>query len=103
MSRWKQGDTLPNMVIDCFDDSRSRPDLSDAQEITLLVHKNGALAWQRDVTASGNASGTVDVELQPADVATPGTYHVKVRVVWADGRRQHYPAADQWLTMTVTR
>ena len=100
MSRWKQGDTLPDMVIDLFDAARARPDLTQATEIRIFVRRNGVPVWDRVV--DGDENGVVTVPLQEADVATPGSYHAKIRVLWPEGR-QHYPPADGWLPFTVTR
>lgn len=101
MSQWKQGDTLPDMTIDCFDDSRNRPDLSDAQEVRVIVSRGGNTVWERVV--DGDANGVVTVPLQPSDTATPGTFFVKAKVTTSEGKTQHYPPADRYLTMTVTR
>lgn len=101
MSQWKQGDTKPDMVIDCFDGSGQRADLTAATLVKVIVTQRGVVQWEREV--SGDANGTVVVELTPTDTAVPGTYYVKVYALWADGSRQHYPPADQYMTMTVTR
>lgn len=101
MSRWKQGDTKPDMVIDCFDgDGRPAP-LNTATVLKIIVRHMGALKWERAVT--GNAQGQIVMPLQNTDTADPGTYKVKVYAEWPDGKRQHYPPADEYLTMTVTR
>lgn len=100
MSRWKQGDTAPDLIIDCFDDSRNKANLEDAQEVQVLVTKKGVLQWQRVV--SGDANGVVTVPLQASDTATPGTYFAKVKVTTEDGRTQHYPPADEYVKFTVT-
>ena len=100
MSRWKVGDTAPPMVIDCFDASNKRAPLNTASSVKVQVTQRGVLKWERDVT--GDANGTVTVPLQASDVATPGTYFVKVFAQWPDGTRQHYPPGDQYMTMTVT-
>jgi hypothetical protein len=102
MSRWKQGDTNPDMVIDVFDGAGRRADLTTASEVRVLVSKAGTPVWDRVITGSGS-DGVVTVPLQPSDVATPGTFYVKVKVTWPDGNVQHYPPADRYLTMTVTR
>jgi hypothetical protein len=104
MSRWKQGDTKPDLVIDCFDGNGRRPDLTTATEVKVIVSQRGVAKWEREITDPAHlANGTVTVLLQEEDVATPGSFFVKVRAVWPDGTRQHYPPADQYLTMTVTR
>ena len=100
MSQWKQGDTLPDMVIQCFDDSRSSPDLSDAT-LTVTVTHRGDVLWEKEV--DGDADGVVTVPLTPDDTATVGTFFVKVKAVWPDGKQQHYPPADSFMKMTVTR
>lgn len=101
MSRWKQGDTKPDMVIECFDGDGRRPDLTTASQVKVTVTQRGVLKWERVV--SGTTNGTVTVLLQNSDTATPGTYYVKVYAIWPDGSRQHYPPADDYMTMTVTR
>lgn len=101
MSRWKQGDTLPPMVIDTFDGAGLRPNLTTATEVKVIVNNRGVLRWQRIVP--GTANGVVTVPLLPTDTDTVGTFSVKVKVTWPDGKFQHYPPADEWMTMTVTR
>lgn len=101
MSIWKQGDTQPPMVIDCFDGSGKKANLSGATTVTVKVTKGGVLQWER--ATNKPADGVVTVPLQPSDTATPGTYFVKVLAVWPDLSRQHYPPGDQYMTMTVTR
>jgi hypothetical protein len=101
MSRWKVGDTQPALVIDCFDGSGVRAPLNTATVVKVQVSQRGTLVWERSV--SGSANGVVTVPLQPSDVSTPGTFFVKVYAEWSDGTHQHYPPADQYMTMTVTR
>jgi hypothetical protein len=101
MSVWKQGDTLPDMVIDCFDGSGARANLSGAAIAKVIVKKQGVVVWERNTNKP--ADGVVVVPLQATDTATPGTYRVKVYAEWADGSRQHYPPGDKYVTMTVTR
>lgn len=101
MSVWKQGDTLPNMILDCYDAAGQRANLSGATTVTVKVSKSGVLLWER--TVNKPADGTVNVNLQTSDTAVAGTYYVKVFAVWPDGKRQHYPPGDKYMTMTVTR
>ena len=101
MSRWKVGDTKPDMVIDCFDGAGKPAPLNTASSVKVQATQRGVLKWERTVT--GTAAGTVTVLLQPSDVTTPGTYFIKVFAEWPDGSKQHYPPADQYMTMTVTR
>lgn len=101
MSRWMVGDTQPDMVIDCFDAQGLRPDFTQAQILRVEVTQAGVLKWQRNVT--GDANGTIVMPLQTSDTAVPGTYYVKVYAEWADGSRQHYPPASEYMTMTVSR
>jgi hypothetical protein len=101
MSKWMQGDTKPDMVIECFDGDGRRPDLTTADLVKVIVTKAGVTLWEREV--EGTQDGTVTVALQDSDTATPGTFYVKVYAIWADGSRQHYPPADSYMTMTVTR
>lgn len=101
MSVWKQGDTLPAMTIDCYDAVGARANLSGASVVKVKVSKQGAAVWERNTNKP--ADGVVVVPLQPSDTAVPGTYRVKVYAEWPDGSRQHYPPADQFMTMTVTR
>ena len=101
MSKWMQGDTKPDMVIECFDGDGRRPDLTAADLVKVIVSQRGEVKWERTVT--GTENGVVTVELQDSDTATAGTYFVKVYAVWPDGSRQHYPPADTYMTMTVTR
>jgi hypothetical protein len=102
MSVWKQGDTLPDMVIDCFDGVGAPANLSGASTVTVKVWKMGTLIWERDAD-NKPADGAVRLSLQASDTNVPGTYRVKVLAVWPDGSRQHYPPGDQYTTMTVTR
>jgi hypothetical protein len=101
MSQWKQGDTSPPMVMDCFNGNGQRAPLDDATLVKVKVSQKGNPVWERVVT--GDANGVVTVPLQTSDTATPGTYYVKVYAEWPDGTKQHYPPADQYMTMTVTR
>ena len=101
MSVWKQGDTVPAMVIDCFDGDGLRPDFTQAQEVKVIVTRRGSLVWER-VPDSATSDGVVTVNLTPSDTATVGTFFVKVRAIWNDGSRQHYPPGDRYMTMTVT-
>lgn len=102
MSRWKQGDTKPDMVIDCFDGDGRRPDLTTADQVKVRVTQRGVLRWERDPD-SVTEDGVVTVVLQDSDTATVGSFYVKVYAIWPDGSRQHYPPADEYMTMTVTR
>jgi hypothetical protein len=90
------------MVIDCFDSSGVRAALDDASQVKVIVTQRGVLKWERVITAP-TPNGTVTVPLQSSDVATVGTYFVKVLAEWPDGSHQHYPPADEYMTMTVTR
>lgn len=101
MSQWKQGDTRPDMVIDCYDADGRKADLSGTSTLKVVVTQRGSLVWERPITDVSD--GTVTIPLQPADTATPGTYFVKVFAQWPDGTRQHYPPADEYMHMTVTR
>lgn len=101
MSVWKQGDTLPNMVIDCYDSVGARANLSAATVVKVKVSKAGVPVWER--ATNKPADGIVVVPLQAVDTATPGTYKVKVYAEWASGGKQHYPPGDTYETMTVTR
>lgn len=101
MSRWKQGDTLPDMLIDCFDASKERVDFTNAVEILVQATKAGVLLWERLV--AGDNNGLVTVPLEPTDVASPGMSYIKVKVTWSSGDIQHYPPANDYLKMTVTR
>lgn len=101
MSRWKQGDTKPDMTVDCFEGNGQRAPLQDAATVRVLVSKQGIPVWEREIENASN--GVVVVPLQASDVAIPGTYFVKVYAEWPDGSRQHYPPADEYMTMTVTR
>lgn len=101
MSIWKQGDTLPDMTVDCFDGVGERADLSGATEVKVLVSRRGVLLWER--VTNKPTDGAVVVPLQASDTATPGTYFVKVYAEWPDGNHQHYPPGDKYMTMTVTR
>lgn len=102
MSHWKQGDTLPDMVIDCFDDNSRRPDLTQASEV-MVICRNARGEDKFSRVVSGNANGVVTVPLLPSDTDTPGNFNVRVRVTWPSGKRQHYPPGDRAMTMTVTR
>lgn len=102
MSRWKQGDTKPDMVIRCFDDAGRPANLSNAATIRVIVVKAGVPQWDREIL-DRPSDGVVVVPLQPSDVADTGQYRVKIKVVWPDGSIQHYPPADDWMTMLVTR
>lgn len=101
MSEWKQGDTQPDMIIDCFDSNGERAPLETATLVKVIVTQAGVLQWEREIVGATN--GTVVVPLQASDVATVGTYYVKVYALWGDGSRQHYPPGDKFLRMTVTR
>lgn len=101
MSVWKQGDTLPDMTMDCFDANGMRADLSGATTVTVKVSKSGILLWER--AANKPADGTVVLPLQASDTLNPGTFYVKVFAVWPNGKRQHYPPGSKYMTMTVTR
>lgn len=101
VSIWKQGDTQPAMVIDCFDAAGKKADLSDAASVKVKVSKSGVPLWERE--ANKPADGVVNLPLQASDTATPGTYYVKVLAEWPDGSRQHYPPGGDYMTMTVTR
>lgn len=101
MSRWKQGDTIPAIVIDCFDGDGRRPQLNTASEVRLKAWQRGTLVINRLVT--GDANGMVTEPIQASDTANPGSFKVKVFAQWPDGSRQHYPPADDYMTMTVTR
>ena len=101
MSRWKQGDTQPHMVIDCFDANGARPRLDLASSLKLMVWNQGELVIDRAVT--GTSNGVVDLQLQESDVAVPGTFKAKVFAQWPDGTKQHYPPADQYMTYTITK
>lgn len=101
MSVWKQGDTLPAMTIDCYDSSGQRANLSGATVVKVKVYRQGTLVWERP--ANKPADGVVTLPLQSSDTAVVGTYRVKVYAEWSDGSRQHYPPAEQYMTMTVTR
>lgn len=101
MSVWKQGDTQPAMVIDCFDSEGKKANLSSATTVTVKVSKSGVDVWER--SANKPADGVVTLPLQSSDVAVPGTYRVKVFAEWPNGSQQHYPPGDQYMTMTVTR
>lgn len=103
MSRWKQGDTAPPMVIDCYDESNVPADLTGAAVCKVVVRRNGALAWERSIPLANRSAGTVTIPLQASDTATVGTYKAKVYAEWSDGSRQHYPPADEYMTFTVTR
>lgn len=103
MSRWKQGDTAPPMVIDCYDQSHAPANLDAATVCKVVVRRNGVLAWERDIPPEDRAGGTVTIPLQASDTATVGTYKAKVYAEWSDGSRQHYPPADEYMTFTVTR
>lgn len=100
MSIWKQGDTLPAMVIDCYDSVGQPANLSGAA-VKVQVSKQGAQIWER--SANSPANGVVTLPLQASDTAVPGTYRVKVYAEWPNGSRQHYPPGDKFMTMTVTR
>ena len=100
MSRWKRNDTLPDMVIYCFDDQGRRPDLTVASEVRVITRNRGVPLWEKVVT--GDADGKVSVPLTSTDTGTTGTFAAKVKVTWPNGGVQHYPPADQWLTWTVT-
>lgn len=102
MSRWKQGDTHPDMVIYCYDSANTPAHLSDATEVRVLVLRSGVVLWQRVIVGSGD-DGVVTVPLQPSDTAAVGTFLVKVKATWADGTFQHYPPAAEYMKMTVTR
>jgi hypothetical protein len=102
MSRWKVGDTQPPMIIDCFDGANLRADLSDATLVKVKVTQRGVLKWERTL-ADRPSDGTLTIPLQASDVATPGTYFVKAYAEWPGGSKQHYPPADDYMTMTVTR
>lgn len=101
MSRWKKGDTQPDMVIDCFDGDRTRAPLDEADLVKVIAYQRGVKKWERDVTPE--AGGIVRMPLQPSDTAVPGTYFIKVYAEWPDGSHQHYPPADEFMKMTVTR
>lgn len=101
MSRWKQGDTKPDLVIDCYDGDGRRPALNTASQVKVIARQRGVVKWERTVT--GDANGTIVMPLQSSDTATPGTYYLKVFATWPDGSRQHYPPGDEFMTMTVTR
>jgi hypothetical protein len=101
MSLWKQGDTSPPMVIDCFNGNGQRAPLDEADLVKVVVSQRGNLIWERTVT--GTADGVVTVPLQSGDTDTPGTFYVKAYAEWPDGTRQHYPPGDEYMTMTVTR
>lgn len=103
MSQWKQGDTLPDMVIDCFDDGGSRANLDDASLVRVIVSQRGVTKWERDIPVEDRANGSIIVPLQASDTATVGTFFVKVYVEWPNGSRQHYPPADRFVRFTVTR
>jgi hypothetical protein len=103
MSRWKQGDTAPAMVIDCFDgDGRPAP-LPEAALVKIKVTQRGVLKWERNIPSGNRTTGTVTIPLQASDTDTPGTYYAKVYAEWPDGTKQHYPPGDQFVAFTVTR
>lgn len=97
---WKQGDTQPDLVIDCFDGTGERAPLETATLVKVIVTKAGVLQWERTIT--GAANGVVVCPLQASDVATVGTFYVKVFAQWADGSHQHYPPGDKYLQFIVT-
>lgn len=101
MSVWKRGDTQPAMVIDCYESSGQRANLSEATVVTVKVSRRGMPLWSRNV--NGTAGGVVTVPLQSGDTDTVGEFQVKVFAQWPDGSRQHYPPGDRYMTMTVTR
>lgn len=103
MSRWKQGDTLPNMVIDCYDAAGDRPALDDASLIELKIWKAGIQQTTKTVTNRVSGPGQLSIPLTSQDVAVVATFKAKVRVSWPDGSVQHYPPADDYLSYTVTR
>lgn len=103
MSRWKKGDTAPPMRIDCFDGDGRSASFTNATLVQVKVTQGGVTRWTRNVPPSNRQGNRLTVPLQPSDTATPGTYSVKAYVEWDDGTRQHYPPADQYMEMIVTR
>lgn len=104
MSIWKQGDTRPAMVMDCFDGAGRLADFDDATLVQVRVSQRGVTQWTRDIPSQQISRGVVTMPLQDADTATVGTFYVKVYAEWNEGaQRQHYPPGDKYMTMTVTR
>ena len=102
MSRWRVGDTRPNMVIDCFDGTGAKANLSEATEVRLKVWKQGVPYIDKPVNGSSEGVVTVSLLTSPEVTAEVGTFKTKVLATWSDGTRQHYPPADQYMTYTVT-
>lgn len=100
MSRWKKGDTSPPLVLECFDGSRRPADFSDADLLQVAARRKGVEVWSKDITARP-ADGVIEIDIT-TETAQTGTFYLKAYAEWPDGRKQHYPPADQFVQMIVT-
>lgn len=92
----KRGDTAPSMVVtitgfDVNTQSVGPVDLTEASEVRVRAVQNGALLFDRDITATGQADGEATVEWQAGDTDQVGYIHCQFKVTWANGTVQTFP------------
>lgn len=88
--RMKRGDTLPSLVCK-LTDGGVPVDLSPATAIQVLLRRGpGEAVLER--TAVGSNDGTTTMTWEAGDTDEAGTLYGEVRVTWADGKRQTWPA-----------
>lgn len=92
----KQGDRRPNLVARLRNADNTPLDLTDADNVTFIMKKNGTVVIDKVACVLTNTptDGVVTYEWQENDTDTLGTYKGEFEITWATGITQTMPEDD---------
>lgn len=97
----KRGDTAPQFRAQCLGGTDRTPvDLTGATAKLLLRRERQPVVTLPLVVDTGGGTGWVKRDWDDGDLAEAGVLHGEVEVVFADGRKQTFPA-DGYVTIEI--